>query len=222
MIIVCNFKSYLPPAKEVALGQKLLDVPRNHELILCPSFLSLQGMSALSRDNIKLGAQNCSSHVMGAFTGEIAAQALAEIGVTHVIIGHSERARYEHETKEDKAAKLHQAIAAGLVPIVCIGESHKGDDEMFIKQLEWLRQHLTSSMIIAYEPVYAIGSGTPVTKEELTKRVMQIRQQMPGLSILYGGSVSSSNYATLGNSGIDGFLLGKSGTDFQELQKMLL
>lgn len=199
------------------------------EVILAPPALYLHDVvSRIQRQAFfSVAAQNCSDQVKGAFTGEIAASMLASIGVEYVIIGHSERRQFYHEHDELLAEKVDRALEADLIPIFCVGESladrTAGDQFKVVeRQLSQGLFHLSpprfSDIIIAYEPVWAIGTGVTATPQQAQEMHAYIRAQVSmkygeaigeHLTILYGGSVTSSNSGDLFRcKDVDGGLVG--------------
>jgi len=196
------------------------------DIVICPPFLFIpKAKEILSDTVIKIGAQNCFWENEGAFTGEIAPAQLKEL-CEYVIIGHSERRRYQKETDEEINKKVLAAAGKGLKVILCVGESledyRKGNYEVVIDQLianlKGLLPDMADKIIIAYEPIWAIGSGEAATPEYANKVATRIRQEMGGilgketasnLRILYGGSVNRDNASQfVAVAEIDGLLIG--------------
>ena len=193
-----------------------------------------QAQSMLQGSNVAWGAQNLSQHEKGAFTGAVAPGMLVDFGCTYVIIGHSERRALFHESNDIAAAKFDTAIKFGLTPIFCVGETlderESGVTEQVVgRQLEVVLNHVgaqaLAKAVIAYEPVWAIGTGKTATPEQaqavhafIRQRVAQLDQGVAqGLRILYGGSMKPGNAAELmGMSDIDGGLIGGASLVAQE------
>jgi triosephosphate isomerase len=205
------------------------EVPTHTQLILCVPFVHLHVVKSLigSSPNIHLGAQNCHHKSSGAYTGEISAQMLASYGVSHVILGHSERRQYFGEDEEVLVAKLNLVLASEMHPIFCIGESLAERNqqlhfEVVKSQLEAGLFHLTQSQltqcVLAYEPVWAIGTGVTASSEQAQEMHAFIRSLIAEsygsataeeISILYGGSCNSSNAQELfACQDVDGGLIG--------------
>lgn len=179
----------------------------------------LRGTAAL-----ELGAQDVSAHDKGAYTGEVSAGMLREFGVRYAIVGHSERRQYHGETDEQVAAKARAALAAGITPIVCIGETlaeREGNrtEEVVKRQLAAVihaNGHCISEIVLAYEPVWAIGTGKTATPEQAQAVHAVLRAQLKAatehadrVQILYGGSMNAANAAQLlAQADIDGGLIG--------------
>ena len=198
-------------------------------VILCPPFVHLNAVSNIIKgvNNLRLGGQNCYQEKEGAYTGEISPEMLKSVGADFVILGHSERREYFKETDELLAKKIDQALLAGLSPIFCCGEKldiretgkHK---ELVSKQVETALFHLEAEeiarIVIAYEPVWAIGTGrtaSPEQAQEMHRHIRSLLQEKygkdlaAGISILYGGSVKPDNAALLfSQEDVDGGLIG--------------
>lgn len=210
------------------LNQQENNKPADVEIIIHPPFVYLAKFAEqLSNSTISLGAQNCSSYTSGAYTGEIAAQMIASCGVKYVIIGHSERRSMFGDTNTIIAEKINQALNAGLTPIFCCGEllSERENNEHFKIVEQQLNEgifHLSeeqfSKCIIAYEPVWAIGTGKTATPQQAQEMHQFIRKQIASnyteklaqsCSILYGGSCNANNAQELfAQTDIDGGLIG--------------
>ncbi|MDA1278749.1 MAG: triose-phosphate isomerase [Chloroflexi bacterium] len=239
-VIAGNWKmnTDIKSAAELALGiHTLCDDVEGVEKIVCPPFTALGRVSELlSESSIQVGAQNVNSNVNGAFTGEVSASMLVGL-TTHVIIGHSERRSMFGEDSDDVAAKALTAINVGLKPILCVGESlevrRAGNAATFVA--EQLGASLVGyaswdSLIVAYEPVWAIGTGEAATSAEAQEMALVcrrvIRQLAPdaaeSVCVLYGGSVNSRNVVELlGQPDIDGALVGGASLDGSEFSKLV-
>jgi triosephosphate isomerase len=173
---------------------------------------------------LDLGAQDVSIHESGAFTGEMSAAMLKEFGVRYCIVGHSERRQYHHESDATVALKAQRALAAGITPIVCVGETlaqrEAGQTEEVVKRqlaaIVHTNGHCISEIVLAYEPVWAIGTGKTASPEQAQQVHHVLRSQLQAASqhadrvrILYGGSMNASNaQALLAQADIDGGLIG--------------
>jgi triosephosphate isomerase len=199
----------------------------NVSLLVCPPFPYLSQVGdQLGGTPLMLGAQTVSEHESGAYTGETAVSMLADVGCTHVIVGHSERRALYGESSADVAKKFKAAQSAGLVPVLCVGETleqrEAGDTEKVIdEQLDAVLNDsgvaALASAVIAYEPVWAIGTGMTASPEQAQDVHRHIRARLEaldadvaaGIKILYGGSVKGDNAAGLfSNPDIDGGLIG--------------
>ena len=201
-------------------------------VLLCPVFVHLADVLAVvGNSSVHLGAQNCSVAASGAFTGEVSAEMLVEFGCEYVILGHSERRAMFHETSELVAAKCLAAQTAGLTPILCVGETLEQREagqvgEVIAEQLDALLDaggiESFRQLVVAYEPVWAIGTGKTATPEEAQAVHALIRERISShdasiggaLRILYGGSVKADNAASLfSQTDIDGGLIGGAALD---------
>ncbi|MCL1920369.1 MAG: triose-phosphate isomerase [Kiritimatiellaeota bacterium] len=195
------------------------------EVVVCPPFTGLKdAAAACAGSHVKLGAQNVHWEPSGAYTGEISAGMLKDLGVTHVIIGHSERRQYFGETDETVNKRTKAALAAGLVPLVCVGETlgerDAGQmDEVVVRQIKLGLADLDiAKVVIAYEPVWAIGTGrtaSPAQAQEAHALIRRTLAEMAGgdvangVRIQYGGSMKPENAKELmGQPDIDGGLIG--------------
>lgn len=199
--------------------------PFGCDLAVCVPFPYLSEVAvALAGSDVRWGAQDCSVHASGAYTGEVSAGMLAEFGCRYVIVGHSERRQYHGETDQLVADKAKAALAKGVTPIVCVGETlaqrEAGETEVVVKrQLSAVIHtlaHCVSEMVVAYEPVWAIGTGLSATPQQAQDVHQLLRAQLLAatshasrIHILYGGSVKPDNAAALfAQPDIDGALVG--------------
>jgi triosephosphate isomerase len=211
---------------------------------VCPPFTSLADVAATiadSQSSLKLGAQNVYPEPQGAFTGEISPSMLADLGVTHVIVGHSERREIMGEDDEFVAAKLKAALDAGMIPVLCVGETlqEREAGEANSKVENQLQADLASfagselpTLLIAYEPIWAIGTGKTATPADAQEMASFIRQRLAvkhgqlsadKTCILYGGSVKASNIEELIKmQDIDGALVGGASLDAKEFSAIAL
>ena len=212
-----------------------------NEVVVCVPYTDLfYALLTAQGTNIKIGAQNMHFEEKGAYTGEVSASMLKSIGVEYVIIGHSERRQYFNETDETVNKKVKTAFKHELKPIVCVGETleqrEAGKAEEIItnqteKALEGLTDEQVQNTIIAYEPIWAIGTGKTATSEDannaikaIRDKICQIYGQNVGKSIIiqYGGSVKSANCKELfTTSDIDGGLVGGASLDPEEFAKII-
>ncbi|MFT4825246.1 MAG: triosephosphate isomerase [Halioglobus sp.] len=205
----------------LAQGKQSLPV----DVVVCPTYVHIsQVLSRCAGSAIEIGSQDCSHVASGAFTGEVAAAMLQELGCRWVVIGHSERRQYHGESDDLVAAKLTAAIESGLTPIVCVGETREqresGDAESVVaSQLMGALQGQAclEGVVVAYEPVWAIGTGLTATPEEAQDMHAFIRGQLSSVTginadatrVVYGGSVKGSNAVELfAQQDIDGALVG--------------
>jgi triosephosphate isomerase len=231
-IIAGNWKMYkdLVESAELVSGlkTKLTSVESDVEVVLCPPFTSLAVVANLLKGSpMKLGAQNMSDQDEGAFTGEISWKMLKSAGCEYVVLGHSERRQYFHESNELINQKAKKALGNGLQPIICVGETlderEKGITDLVVStQVKGVLHEIPSTdmskVVIAYEPVWAIGTGrtaTPAQAEEVHMHIRKLLSQLynwhvaDAIVIQYGGSVKPDNAAELmAQPDIDGALVG--------------
>ena len=242
-IIAGNWKMNLTPEEGVALviALKPLVAQVKCDVVVCPPFVDLSAVgAAIKGSNIKLGAQNIHFKDKGAYTGEISAAMLKAVGVEYVIIGHSERRQYFAETDETVNAKVKTALAEGFTPIMCCGETlsqrESGETDAFISgQVKTGLQGLTgdqvAQVVVAYEPIWAIGTGLTATSEQANQTIGVIRaaiaqsfgeQVAQEVRIQYGGSMNAKNVSELmGMSEIDGGLIGGASLKAEDFAKVL-
>ena len=243
LIFIANFKMNLSYIQEVAYFAKnlthmtrLIANPKQ-QLIFCPSFLSLATISPLiSSTPIQLGAQDCSAHTSGAYTGQVQARALHEAGCRFGIIGHSETRNSHALSDESVAQKAIMLLSANISPIFCIGERPGENAEQkialqlapFFRLLNQIKSAYSPEVLIAYEPLSAIGTGKTPTAKQLTAIFYFLNElalrECPQLSpkLIYGGSVNSKNIKELSKiPHINGFLVGNGSLEFQEFEKIV-
>lgn len=244
-VIAGNWKMYKlhGEAVETALALKSLVTNANHcEVVIAPVFVHLKTVAdRLEGSNVKVAAQNCSYQVkQSANTGEVSAEMIKDVGCSHIIIGHSERRQFYGETDESVNKKTKAALASNLIAIVCVGETleERESEKLFEVVERQLRNGLdgltTSDMeriIIAYEPVWAIGTGKTATPEQAQEMHGFIRSKLAeshgentanATRILYGGSVKPENIAVLMNEyDIDGALVGGASLDAESFAKIV-
>ncbi|HAS73910.1 MAG TPA: triose-phosphate isomerase [Clostridiales bacterium UBA8960] len=229
-IIAGNWKMHKTVAEGVAFIQAVKDevAGTDVEALVCAPFTLLPSLvEAAKGTSVKIGAQNMHFEDKGAFTGEVSADMLLDIGVTHVIIGHSERRQFFAETDETVNKKAIKALSKGLTPIVCCGETleqrEAGETKALVKvQIEKAFSGISGAdapkVVIAYEPIWAIGTGKTASSQDANDVISYIREVLEGLygddvseeiRIQYGGSVKPSNaWEIMNESDIDGALVG--------------
>ncbi len=227
-IIAGNWKMNKTAAEGAALVNALKPLVKDAscDVVVCVPFTDIPAVSAAVKgSNVHLGAQNVHFAEKGAYTGEISAEMLKEFGVEYVIIGHSERRQYFGETDETVNKRMHAALAAGLIPIVCVGESleeretGKTEAVLSVQIKEGLKGlDDVSKIVIAYEPVWAIGTGKTATAEQANETIGFIRKTLAEtfcpkcaekVRIQYGGSMNAKNCKELmAMPEIDGGLIG--------------
>ncbi len=234
-LVVGNWKMHGSRADVAALlGEISASLPAQAaETAVCPAYVHLaQALEVCAGSAVAVGAQDCSHMSSGAFTGEVSAPMLQDLGCRWVILGHSERRQYHAESDNLVAAKLGAAVAAGIRPIVCVGETREqregGEAETVVAgQLQGALdgQKDLTGLVIAYEPVWAIGTGLTASPEQAQAMHAFIRGCLAGVAgvdaeatrILYGGSVKPDNAAQLfGQKDIDGALVGGASLDARD------
>lgn len=227
-----NWKMFKTTGEARAFVERFLElvpqIPESVELLLCPPFTALQTVRDALRGNarVKLGAQNMHWAPSGAYTGEISAGMLLDLGVEYVILGHSERRQYFGETDEDVRRKTEAALENGLTPIVAVGETLEtrragGAVEYVVAQtqaaLTGFAREAASKIVMAYEPIWAIGTGENCGAVDANEIMQSMRGAVDGLQnvpILYGGSVKPDNIALYAaQPDIDGGLVGGASLD---------
>jgi triosephosphate isomerase (TIM) len=250
-LIAGNWKMHLAPRGAAALARAVaadLGAPRRGpvatqppQVVLCPPFVSLPAVAEAIRGSaIGLGAQNLHWERQGAFTGEISGEMLVEIGCSHAIVGHSERRQLFGETDEEVARKVRTALDLGLTPILCVGETlaeREADatgaviERQLAPVLERLDAVGAQGVIVAYEPVWAIGTGKNATPAQAVQVHARIRgrwgakfgaPEAERLRILYGGSVKPENGAALlSEEEIDGALVGGASLKAEDFARLI-
>lgn len=240
-----NWKSNLNHQEAVVLVQKLAwtlqdkkhDATRS-EVVVIPPFTDIRSVQTLvdgDRLSLRYGAQDVSEHDGGAYTGEVTAAMLAKLGCSYVVVGHSERREYHHETDAVVNAKAKRALAADITPIVCVGEGlevrQAGDHVAYTLaqvdgSLAGLSPEQVAGLVVAYEPVWAIGTGEVATPEDAQEVCAAIRARVAetcsseaadAVRILYGGSVKAANIAAImAKSDVDGALVGGASLQAEE------
>lgn len=243
--IVGNWKMNVGTRESVALARGVLLALRGKkvlpEVVVCPPHVALgEVRKVVARSHVALGAQNVFWEEQGAFTGEISTRMLVEVGATHVIIGHSERRHLFGETDEGVNKKLIHALLAGLVPIVCVGETKAQRDagqarEAVAAQVRGAVRSLhlrhKERVLFAYEPVWAIGTGAAAAPADAVAMHQWIRslvpEFLPGIKsdqfgVLYGGSADAHNaYSFLREDDVDGLLVGGASVKLSEFAHIL-
>ena len=247
-IIVANWKMNLNHLEAIALTQKLsyqIDkyLLENAEVVLCPLFTDLRSVqTTIDSDKMefKLGAQNVHQSEKGAFTGEISAPMLAKFGTSYVIAGHSERRQYFNETNDIIAEKVKSVLKFAMTPILCVGETkeQRENDQSFDIVEEQISIGLSKiskseieNVIIAYEPVWAIGAGTPATIVQANEMISKIRSVIFAMHkgssdatrVIYGASVDPLNARNfMDQEGIDGLLVGGASLNADDFSRLVI
>lgn len=242
-VIAGNWKMNMLPDETIKFIEEFAPLVKDteNEVILCVPYTDLfYALLNVQGTNIKIGAQNMHFEEKGAYTGEVSPQMLKSINVEYVIIGHSERRQYYNETDETVNKKIKAAFNVGLKPIVCVGETLEEREsgktaEIITNQtklaLEGLTNEQVENTIIAYEPIWAIGTGKTATSEDANNSIKEIRNKIAEIYgqnsasrviIQYGGSVKSSNAKELfSTSDIDGGLVGGASLKAEEFSKIV-
>lgn len=231
-VIAGNWKMNKTPSEAKVLVKEVIDAigtkPENVDVVVCPPFVAVDAaVNAAEGSFVKVGAQNLHFEAKGAYTGEIAADMLNDLGVSYVIIGHSERRQYFAETDETVNKKVLTAFEAGLIPIICVGETLEQREQGIMPDLIRMQVKIAfggvsaqqaKTAIIAYEPVWAIGTGKTATSQQADEVCGIIRATIGDLydeataeaiTIQYGGSMNAGNAADLlAMPNIDGGLIG--------------
>lgn len=246
-LIAGNWKMNLNHLEAIALVQKIaFSLPEKYfakvDVAVLPPFTDIRSVQTLvDGDKLLLtyGAQDLSPHDSGAYTGDVSGPMLAKLGCTYVVVGHSERREYHNETDEVVNRKVRAALKHGLVPILCVGEPLEVREagrhiehttSQLIAGLKGLKAEQASTIVVAYEPVWAIGTGrvaTPADAEEVCAALRAAladkygKELADGVRVLYGGSVKSGNIADLVKcDNVDGALVGGASLDGEEFTKL--
>jgi triosephosphate isomerase len=229
--VVCNWKMNFGGNEGLSFLTEILNKSsfsseKDLDVVVCPPYTILKAAAEIIKNSfIKLGGQNCSWADSGAFTGEISPSMLKEIGCYYVILGHSERRSYFHEANQVICQKAESALRSELTPIICIGETEA--ERLEGRTLAVLEKQLKESLplnqtncIIAYEPIWAIGTGRIPSLQEIQEVFSCISSY--GLPLLYGGSVNANNIHSFSEiKGIQGVLVGGSSLKQQEFELLI-
>lgn len=228
--IVSNHKMNLTKEEIENYVSQISSLKSTNKLVFCPSNIYLPYFQ--NQENYELGVQNVADRKMGALTGEVAVEQLKSLNVSYVIIGHSERRNILNESEEMIHQKIKLVLENDMIPILCIGEKEEEipqREEILMAEIDsaFLQQSNLKRLIIAYEPIWAIGTGKIPTPEEITtitewiKDYIQKKYQV-SCPVLYGGSVSVSNIDELSTvSNIDGYLIGGTSLDIEKLKVII-
>jgi triosephosphate isomerase len=221
MLIAGNWKMYKGPAEtaEFCLGLREQELG-GVDVVVCPPFVSLAvAVQLLAGTEIAVAAQNVHWEDEGAYTGEVSARMLRELGAYGTIVGHSERRQHFGETDETVARRAHAALEAGLFVIACVGETgeqrERGEtEEVLRRQLSVLEPD--DNLVVAYEPVWAIGTGETATPDLAQEAHAFVKSQLDDVPVLYGGSVKPDNAAELlAQPAVDGALVGGASLELE-------
>ncbi|HEY8645473.1 MAG TPA: triose-phosphate isomerase [Gaiellaceae bacterium] len=221
MLIAGNWKMFKGPVEAGAFCRALrdADLPDDVDVVVCPPYVSLEpAVQALAGTEVGVFAQNCHWEPEGAFTGEVSASMLQELGVYGTLVGHSERRQWFGETDETVARRVKTALEQGLHVIACVGESEAereaGETDAVLRRQVGVLE-ADDNLVIAYEPVWAIGTGKTATPE-LVQQAHETIKSVLDLPVLYGGSVKPDNAAELmSQPAVDGALVGGASLDVE-------
>lgn len=243
--IIANWKMNVGVRESVALARGTLLTLRGRkvipELVICPPFVALSEVrKVIARSHAALGAQNMAWEAQGAFTGEISPRMLEELDVSHVILGHSERRQLFHETDEMINKKVQKALDHDLVAVLCVGESKAERDagirqervnDQLLKALNGLRLKNADKLLVAYEPVWAIGTGQSAELPDVFEMHAFIKavlaERFPDVNastfrVLYGGSVDGQNaYGLMRDKLVDGVLVGSASVKLSSFSEIV-
>lgn len=225
MIVVLNNKSNLDKKEFMEYQNELKKIESSYQLVICPSQVYLNSIDLPTFD---LGSQNVSSYHQGAYTGEIYAHQLKSLDVKYCLVGHSERRKYQRETNKDINEKIKRLLEEEITPILCIGETKEQKDSKKTKSVllselnECLSGINNNDIIIAYEPIWAIGTGITPTEDEVEDVLKEIKKVYQKNKLIYGGSLNQENIVEFKTSYlIDGYLLGGLSLKPQELKDFI-
>lgn len=228
MLIVLNNKCSFKKDEYNNYLNKISKIKTNQNLVICPSDIYLLQSN---KEPLMLGSQNVSKYEMGPHTGEISAQQLKSLGVKYTIVGHQERRVELNETKEDIKQKVKKLIKEDIIPIVCVGETNeqRNNDsyiETLLSELDFVINDFSESekekIIIAYEPIWCIGTECVPDIEYIYKVVSTIKKYYPNNSVLYGGGINDTNIESLKTiEDLNGYLLGQISLVPEKIQKFI-
>lgn len=237
-IFIANWKMELAPTEAEKRARAFVRVFKEYkgEAVVCPDYLSLASVAKIFKSSpLRLGAQDAAAHERGAYTGEVSAADLSSLGVKYVLIGHSERRNFLAESNKLLAEKIKMVLAGKMVPVLCVGENaaekKQGRAASVIREqlqgaLKSLPANTLHSLVIAYEPVWAIGTGVncdPASAAQIRTIIREwcLRIGLKKVTVLYGGSVKPENAASfIGAGGFDGLLVGGASLEASSFKKI--
>lgn len=227
MIVVLNNKCHFSKKEYIQYLEKLKKIKlEEHQIILCPpmAYLSITPSAKLD-----LGSQNVGRNSYGPYTGEISAEQLKSLGIAYCLVGHNERRRL-YESINDVKEKIKLLLKQGIIPIVCVGEKIEDSKQGLLEKklttelrkiIKELSQKDRDKLIIAYEPMWTIGSNKIPSKEYLERVLRIIRKVFPNNKVLYGGGITPENIIILKNCNLDGYLIGNLSLSPEKLDSFL-
>ncbi len=238
-LFIANWKMNLSydEVQSIVLKHKeeMIKLAYQADIAVCPSYESIALMTRAFKDTVvKIGAQGCSVYERGSYTGEVSAFSLAQAGCQYAIVGHNERRQLFHETNEIIEKKVTLLLQAGICPVICIGETEEEREEGRVlealeNQLHFLKNIVAAGIVVAYEPVWAIGHGRTPSNPQLEKVFIWLQEYMQPykksavITLIYGGSVDEESIKMLSLiSAIEGFLIGGASTNFEKFKKIVL
>ncbi len=225
MIFMLNNKSNFTKEEYLDYQSKLFALDKKDSFVVV--FPSNIYLSMYEDNEVKLGCQNVSKYDLGSHTGEVCASQLKSLGVEYSIVGHSER-RHDGESDDDIREKIKRLVESNIKVVLCVGETldereNSNFVDVVIGQIKRALEGIDidyNNLIVAYEPIWAIGTGKVAFSSDIEKMTVAIKNTIP-VKVLYGGSVDDSNIESVLSSSIDGFLLGKSSLDVLKLKRMI-
>ena len=227
MIVMLNNKCNLNKEEFLNYLEDLKTIRTEEDLIVCPSTINL---SMYDNSIFPLGAQNVSKYITGPHTGEISSKQLKSYGVKYCIVGHSERRQEQNESNKDTNEKIKMLLNEGITPVLCVGETKEEREnnqveEVIKKQILEAIEGITPSniekIIIAYEPIWSIGTGLIPNLDDIIKVNNFIGEMLPYNKVVYGGSANEENIESLKSEEVDGYLLGGLSLKPQQLQTFI-
>ena len=227
MIIILNNKSNLNRNEFIEYQEELSKLNSPYDVILCPTYTNI---SLFNLNNVLLGSQNVSNNNDGAYTGEISAKSLKTYNVKYSLVGHSERRKNQKETENDINEKIKRLLENNITPILCVGETMEERENGEVKKIIKTQVQLAlagvspsdiEKIIIAYEPIWSIGTGNIPKIEDILLTNNYIREILPYNKIIYGGSVNEENIDNIKSPEIDGYLLGGLSLKPKQLQTFI-
>ena len=228
MIVILNNKCNLTKEEFSNYLEDLKTIRTEQDLIVCPTTINI---SMYDNSIFPLGAQNVSKYITGPHTGEISSKQLKSYGVKYCIVGHSERRQEQNESNKDTNEKIKMLLNEGITPVLCVGETKEERDNNTYKEvitkeindaIKDLNEEEQESIIVAYEPIYSIGTGIIPKNTEIEEIFKLIKEILPTNKILYGGSANENNIDELKQTKeIDGYLLGGLSLNITKLKDFL-